>query len=49
MELVDAVIAMAHKLHMKVVAEGVELKNNWISCVGTNAMRFRNFILANPA
>lgn len=37
MELVDAVIAMAHKLHMKVVAEGAETKEQveflrWHNC-----------------
>jgi diguanylate cyclase (GGDEF)-like protein len=37
MELVDAIIAMAHKLHMKVVAEGVETREQeeflrWHGC-----------------
>jgi EAL domain-containing protein (putative c-di-GMP-specific phosphodiesterase class I) len=41
MEITSAVVAMAHNLKLKVVAEGIETPSSWRSCAGTAATSAR--------
>jgi EAL domain-containing protein (putative c-di-GMP-specific phosphodiesterase class I) len=46
--IVDAIIAMAHSLHLEVVAEGVETEDQWICLRDLNCDTVQGFLFSRP-